>query len=195
MLGLAAYPILGPSVHPSRVILINYILSQNRNIASFFVRTGNFMDIETIEQELNERFAAPLPEYYNRRIIVWCDDDGEFSDQIDEMSIPDVKIVRLNGTNSFKVKKLIAVDEPSENILLYKPYQDERIGDDWLLDVELYAEEFRADLIAIWMDDMHIPSTIAMRDQMKRYDKFLKAFSLVFYQSAEDAVFKALGVE
>ena len=128
MLGLAAYPILGPSVHPSRVILINYILSQNRNIASFFVRTGNFMDIETIEQELNERFAAPLPEYYNRRIIVWCDDDGEFSDQIDEMSIPDVKIVRLNGTNSFKVKKLIAVDEPSENILLYKPYQDERSG-------------------------------------------------------------------
>ena len=69
MLSLAAYPILGPSVHPSRVILINYILSQNRNIASFFVRTGNFMDIETIEQELNERFAAPLPEYYNRDMI------------------------------------------------------------------------------------------------------------------------------
>lgn len=43
------------------------------------------------------------------------------SSLIDEMSIPDVKIVRLNGTNSFKVKKLIAVDEPSENILLYKP--------------------------------------------------------------------------
>ena len=33
------------------------------------VRTGNFIDIETIEQELNERFAAPLPEYYNRSFL------------------------------------------------------------------------------------------------------------------------------
>ena len=66
MLGLAAYPILGPSVHPSRVILINYILSQNRNIASFFVRTGNFMDIETIEQE-SECSCCPYTAYSRKQ--------------------------------------------------------------------------------------------------------------------------------
>ena len=29
------------------------------------------MDSEKIIQDLNRRFAAPLPEFYKRRIVVW----------------------------------------------------------------------------------------------------------------------------
>ena len=36
------------------------------------------MDIEKVEQDLNKRFAEPLPEFYKRRIIVWYDEDREF---------------------------------------------------------------------------------------------------------------------
>ena len=36
------------------------------------------MDSEKIIQDLNRRFAAPLPEFYKRRIIVWIDEDQEF---------------------------------------------------------------------------------------------------------------------
>lgn len=39
--------------------------------------------------------------------------------------------------------------------------------DNWLLDVELYSEEFRADLISIWMDEMGLISNPAMRKQVK----------------------------
>ncbi len=135
------------------------------------------MDLDTIAQELNKRFEAPLPEFYKRRIIVWFDEDQEFSDQLDDIQIPDVEIIRLTGTNQFAVKKLIAVDEPAKNFLIYKPYQDTKPEDNWLMDVELYSEDFRADLIAIWMDEMGIPSSVALRNQVKKYSKFLKAKS------------------
>ena len=34
------------------------------------------MDLETIQQDLRRRFAAPLPEFYQRRIIFWYDERG-----------------------------------------------------------------------------------------------------------------------
>ena len=40
------------------------------------------------------------------------------------------------------------------NYLVYSPLAYNRPDDNWLLDVELYSEEFRADLISIWMDEM-----------------------------------------
>ena len=30
---------------------------------------------------LNRRFATPLPEFYERRIIFWYDEDKEFEDK------------------------------------------------------------------------------------------------------------------
>ena len=41
------------------------------------------MDSEKIVQELNQRFAAPLPEFYKRRIVFWYDEDKEFEDKLD----------------------------------------------------------------------------------------------------------------
>ena len=133
------------------------------------------MDLNTISQELNKRFTSPLPEFYKRRIVVWYDEDQEFADQIDGLQIPDVQVVKLTGTNYFKVKKLIAVDEPQQNFLIYKPYGDPNPEHDWLMDVELYSEEFRADLIAIWMNEMGMHSSVSLRNEMKRYSKFLQA--------------------
>lgn len=36
---------------------------------------GNSAWIQTVIQDLNRRFAAPLPEFYQRRIIFWYDED------------------------------------------------------------------------------------------------------------------------
>lgn len=37
------------------------------------------MDAEKIIQDLNRRFAAPLPKFY-KRVIFWYDEDKEFED-------------------------------------------------------------------------------------------------------------------
>ena len=40
------------------------------------------MDTEKVLADLNRRFAAPLPEFYKRRIIFWKDEDREFEDKL-----------------------------------------------------------------------------------------------------------------
>lgn len=133
------------------------------------------MDSEKIIQELNRRFAAPLPEFYKRRIVVWIDEDQEFVDKLDEITVNGAKIVALTGTNNFYVKKLLAVDDPISDYLVYRPFAYESDEDNWLLDVELYGEAFRADLVSMWMDEMGIPQTPALRRGFKQYRKFFNA--------------------
>lgn len=133
------------------------------------------MDADKVIQDLNRRFAAPLPEFYKRRIIVWYDEDREFEDKLDEIVLPNVRIVTLTGINNFEVKKLLGVDDTTSNILLYNPISYDSPDDNWLLDIELYSEEFRADLISMWMDEMGIPLTTALRKQVKTYKKYFNA--------------------
>lgn len=135
------------------------------------------MDLGTITQELNKRFKIPLQEFYKRRIIVWYDEEQEFAEQISDIEISGAKVLTLTGTNNFQIKKQIAVDEPAENFLIYNPCTYDEPEDNWLIDMEMYSEEFRADLTAIWMDEMGIPQTVALRNQVKRYSKYLNAKS------------------
>ena len=133
------------------------------------------MDADKVIQDLNRRFAAPLPEFYQRRIIFWYDEVQEFADKLDEIVLENAKTVVLTGSNAFAVKKLLNHDDLTSNYLVYSPVSYDRQDDNWLLDIELYSEEFRADLISIWMDEMDIPSTPAMRKQVKHYRKYFNA--------------------
>ena len=98
------------------------------------------MDLETIIRDLNKRFAAPLPEFYKRRIIFWYDEDREFEDKLDDIQIDNAKLLVLTGTNNFAAKKLLNVDDTTGNYLVYSPISYESQEDDWLLNIELYSE-------------------------------------------------------
>lgn len=50
------------------------------------------MDADKIIQDLNRRFAKPLPEFYKRRIVVWYDEDREFEDKLDSIQVNGVKM-------------------------------------------------------------------------------------------------------
>ena len=49
------------------------------------------MDTDKVIQDLNRRFAAPLPEFYKRRIIFWYDEDREYEDKLEDIEIADAK--------------------------------------------------------------------------------------------------------
>ena len=132
------------------------------------------MDADKIIQDLNRRFAKPLPEFYKRRIVVWYDEDREFEDKLDSIQVNGVKLVALTGSNNFYVKKLLAVDDPYSNYLVYCPLSFETLESDWLLDVKLYSEEFRADLLSMRMDEYGIPSSAPLRKAMKLYTRFFE---------------------
>lgn len=133
------------------------------------------IDLDTIIRDLNNRFAEPLPEFYSRRIIFWHDEEREFEDKIDEISLEDAKILVLTGTNNFLAKKLLNIDDEVNNYLVYCPISYESEEENWLLNVELYSEEFRADLISIWMSEMDIPHSPVYRKIIKFYRKFFGA--------------------
>ena len=129
-------------------------------------------DIEKITQELNKRFAAPLPEFYKRRIIFWYDEDREFEDKVEDLALDNARVLVLTGCNNFEAKKLLAVDDTTNNYLVYCPLRYEKPEDNWLINIELYSEEFRADLNSIWMDEMGLPNNATVRRMVKGYRKF-----------------------
>jgi uncharacterized protein (TIGR02687 family) len=131
---------------------------------------------ETIKLRLTERFAAPpADEFHKRRIVFWHDEDGEFADAVNDPGLSDVNVITLTGKNNFAVKKLLSVDDLTSDYLIYDPLTYTKdLKDDWLLDVRLYSEEFRADLVSLQMEELLVEPTSAMRKTMKVYSKFLE---------------------
>ena len=130
---------------------------------------------ETIKLRLAERFAAPLTEFHKRRIVFWHDEDVEFADGVDELDLPGVTVVKLTGKNNFAVKKLLSADDLTGDYLIYDPLsyvKDQH--DDWLLDIKLYSENFRADLVSLQMGELLVEPSSAMRKTMTMYAKFLE---------------------
>ena len=133
-------------------------------------------DSDKVIQELNRRFAAPLPEFYKRRIILWYDEDRDFEEKIQngEIELTDAKLIALDETNNFEIKKLLTHDDKTSNYCVYCPvtYPDEK---NWLLPIQLYSEEFRADLVSIWLEEMGIENTASLRKTVKDYRPFFRA--------------------
>jgi len=127
-----------------------------------------------IEQTLKNRFAAPLQDNYDRRIIFWQDPEGEFAELIDELRLDGVKVLKLTGTNNFAAKQILSDTDTKSNYLVYNPLSYPDIRDNWLLDIELYSEEFRADLLSIRMQELNMPATAHLRRALKSYAKFFE---------------------
>lgn len=136
------------------------------------------MSTESIQCALRERFAAPLQEFYKRRIIFWQDEDREFEKMVDEITIPGVTIVKLTGSNNFAVKKLLLHDDLTGDYLIYNPISYEKSQDNWLRDIELWSEEYRADYLSMLMRELHVEPTASMRKTMKVYAKFMESKDL-----------------
>ncbi len=130
------------------------------------------MDIEKIQKELAARFEAPLKDFYKRRIVFWHDGEGEFSEMPDLLELPGVKILRLTGSNNFIAKKTLLEDDTDSDYLVYNPIKYDDIRENWLLDIELMSEEFRADLLSMRMQELDMASTSELRKAMRLYTKF-----------------------
>lgn len=132
------------------------------------------MNYEKIIQELNSRFAQELPEFYKRRVIFWYDEDGEHLENVKDIELDNATVVVLSDDNMFTVKKLITSDDTSSNFLIYRPF-DLADEDNWLLNVELYSEEYRSDLISSYIDEMKLKPTLDIRKCVKQYSKFFNS--------------------
>lgn len=132
------------------------------------------MAIEDIKKELEERFAEPLDEFYKRRIIFWNDEDRDFEEEVTHLTLSNAKVIMLNETNQFASKQLLSSTDQESNYLVYNSLIDDP-EHDWFLDIKLYSEEYRADQISRWMQDMKIANVQELRKEIKQYKGFFNA--------------------
>lgn len=130
-----------------------------------------------MKDTLEKRFRAPLKDYYKRRIIVWKDEEGEFADTVAELSLNNARILIMRKDAMFELRRQIEVDYAEENLLIYCPMAFEKPQDNWLLDVFLYSEEFRADYWSLLFAELNIENTRPMRDYARSVSRFSPAVS------------------
>ena len=130
------------------------------------------MDIDNIQQELEKRFKKTRKEFYNRRIIFWYDEEQEFVDGISKIDLPGVKKLILTENNNFEVKKILVHDDPFNDYLVYCPVSFADKENNWLLNVQLYSEEFKSDVVSIWLHEMNMADLSQTREVVKHFRAF-----------------------
>lgn len=125
-----------------------------------------------MQDTLNARFAAPLPDYYNRRIIVWMDEEGTFAETIEDMKLENARVLVMQRDHMFELRRQIETDYADDNLLLYCPMRFEKPEDNWLMDVFLYSEEFRADYWSLLFDELNIANSREVRDYARTVTGF-----------------------
>ena len=134
------------------------------------------MELDSIVKQLNKKFSEPLPEFFKRRVIFWNDEDGDFKEDIEELKLENAKVIVLKDNNNFAVKRLLTSEDLDNNYLVYNPFATD-MEDDWLLDIKLFSDDFRADQLSMWMQEMNIAPIPVVRDQLKEYKQYLNAAS------------------
>lgn len=132
------------------------------------------MAIEDIKKELEKRFAEPLDEFYKRRIIFWNDEDGEFLDEIESLTLCNAEVLVLEAGHLFSAKQLLSSTDFVTNYLVYNPLVVDP-EHDWFLDIKLYSEEYRADKTSRLMQEMQIVNTAELRHVVKDFKGFFNA--------------------
>ena len=136
------------------------------------------MDMGQVMEELGRRIAAPLPEFYTRRVIFWYDEDREFEEALagsGEITLPaGARLLRRTGRNDFALKRILS-DEADRSFVIYDPCPRPKPDEDWLMDVRLYGESFQSDLLSSWMEELGLDPASRIRETVKTYRKFFQA--------------------
>ncbi len=124
------------------------------------------MQLEKIKESLINRFSIEPKYPKERHIIFWYDPDKGFKDIIEELEIDNVKIMKVEKgtnrkgeeiyTNLFSVKYTLEVEDTSSNYLLYLAFERPEKRCNWLLDIEMYSEMFRADKTAMQLEELEL---------------------------------------
>ena len=129
------------------------------------------MNLDEIKKVLDESFSRAPSEGKKRNIIFWYDEEGEFVDDIDEVSLENAKILKLTDNNSFYIKYILEKEDTDSNYLIYSPNGKPMARDNWLLDTLKYSMEFSTDKAVLIMRDFGVKDN-TLRNAFKKYLKF-----------------------
>ncbi|MFP3983859.1 MAG: BREX-1 system phosphatase PglZ type A [Desulfurivibrionaceae bacterium] len=109
------------------------------------------MDIKQINSSLNQILYER-----NKRIIFWYDEDEEFAMILPMLDLGEAKLLRMDEFSSLELKIRLELEDPEGKYVLYAPYPEPGPEDDWLFDIKLYSELFRADPASMILKELNI---------------------------------------
>jgi uncharacterized protein (TIGR02687 family) len=127
------------------------------------------LNLDQIVTTLTATFNETLKDGEQRKIIFWVDKDKEFVEEIDILSLDNVKMHKLTEQNQFLSKYLLEEEDPTSHYLVYTNDEIDVEGN-WLIDTVYYSRTFYADKLSLLLDDMGIDSSL--RATIKKYEKF-----------------------
>lgn len=75
---------------------------------------------DRITSMILDRFDRPIPNSgMKNRVVFWTDPKGEFSEDVDDLKLADITVLRWDGYNSFKIKERVECEEPETRFLIY----------------------------------------------------------------------------
>jgi len=115
------------------------------------------------------------------RIVFWHDPAQEFSDFMSGRVLPleigshVVTVVNLTPPRSDLALKLrLEREEPDGKFLLYAPFEEPDVDQDWLLDLRLCSRTFRADRASIHLQDLGL-ANLDLHDHLTQRARFMDA--------------------
>lgn len=131
------------------------------------------MNLQEIRNFIKELFLKPLTNGKKRHIVFWYDSNEDFAEDIDELNIENVKIIKLTNNNAFWSKYHIEKEDTTSNILVYSNMKKPTPSKDWLYDVFCYSEEFSTDRATVIMRELKVIDP-SLREEFKLYNTFFK---------------------
>ncbi|MDC4186377.1 BREX-1 system phosphatase PglZ type A [Loigolactobacillus coryniformis] len=124
---------------------------------------------------LQKRFDAPLPDYQQRRIIFWYDENQDYAQELAAYQLNNVVTLTVTPNNYFAIKYQLEVKQPTQNFLLYLPMNRPEPQSDPLHDIYLYSQpEFHVDRLSQVLDELHVADQDAYRGTLLVYKSFFE---------------------
>lgn len=123
------------------------------------------LNFKQITDKLNAEFTGSV-----RKLIFWYDAEGEFTDDVDTLELPNAKVYHLQKDNQFQTKLFLEREDTSTNYLVYAPFQKPDVRENHLADTIRYSKEFFADRASLLMLDLGIDERC--KSTIQHYIKF-----------------------
>jgi uncharacterized protein (TIGR02687 family) len=105
------------------------------------------------------------------RIVFWFDAEREFEESLPLLNSDEFNLIRLDEIGSLELKILLELNDSTNRYLLYAPFSEPHLENDWLLDVRLYSRTFYADRASVLLNELELANQ-AMRSHLAKRKKF-----------------------
>ena len=146
------------------------------------------LNLKQIADKLNEVFSGDT-----RQLIFWYDENGEFVEDIDTLTLDNAKVYKLEPNNQLYTKYFLTYEDTTTNYLIYAPFPKPDVYDNHLEDMLLYSKQFFADRASIICAELGISEEL--KPVIQKYSRFFankrrteKFYDLEIEEWSEDAI-------